>query len=255
MAALALLGLSDYTGKGFPTDPNQGEAQLFYASPGIVVRLTRNVDKDRGYVNGAVGVVRQVLSRDETDTPTVFTVELSTGVLILVHPIYDKKRCFLPCTYGYATTIRRAQGATYRHGCIWFDHIYPPERGYGYVAASRFKSKKGIFLFGKVRRTDWLPVRETKQAMEQDQVDRGEESMSDYDSAEEEVMAIPRDSGGEDYVTDIEDSGSDYEYLWDDEAYVAGRQADYALYKAYWDEIRALQPTMGRGLPDSSEFA
>ena len=91
--------------------------------------------------------------------------------------------------------------------------------------------------------------------MEQDQVDRGEESMSDYDSAEEEVMAIPRDSGGEDYVTDIEDSGSDYEYLWDDEAYVAGRHADYALYKAYWDEIRALQPTMGRGLPDSSEFA
>ncbi len=76
--------------------------------------------------------------------------------------------------------------------------------------------------------------------MEQDQVDRGEESMSDYDSAEEEVMAIPRDSGGEDYVTDIEDSGSDYEYLWDDEADVAGRQADYALYKAYWDEIRAL---------------
>ena len=57
------------------------------------------------------------------------------------------------------------------------------------------------------------------------------------------------------YVTDIEDSGSDYEYLWDDEAYVAGRQADYALYKAYWDEIRAKQPTMGRGLPDSSECA
>ena len=79
--------------------------------------------------------------------------------------------------------------------------------------------------------------------------------MSDYDSAEEEVMAIPRDSGGEDYITDIVDSGSDYEYLWDDEAYVAGRQADYALYKAYWDEIRAKQPTMGRGLPDSSECA
>ena len=102
---------------------------MFYASPGVVVRLTRNVDKDRGYVNGAVGVVRRVLSRDESDIPTVFTVELSTGVHILVHPIYDKKRCFLPCTYGYATTIRRAQGATYYHGCLWFDHIYPPEKG------------------------------------------------------------------------------------------------------------------------------
>ena len=81
--------------------------------------------------------------------------------------------------------------------------------------------------------------------MEQDQVDRGEESMSDYDSAEEEVMAIPRDSGGEDYVTDIEDSGSDYDYLWDDDAYVAGRQAAYASYKAYWDEIRALKSSPG----------
>ena len=96
---------------------------------------------------------------------------------------------------------------------------------------------------------------QTKQALEHDQGDRDEESMSDYDSAEEEVMAIPRDSGGVYYVTDIEDSGSDYEYLWDDEAYVAGRQADYALYKASWDEIRALQPTMGRGIPDSSDFA
>ena len=81
--------------------------------------------------------------------------------------------------------------------------------------------------------------------MEQDQVDRGEESMSDYDSAEEEVMAIPRDSGGEDYVTDIEDSGSDYDYLWDDDAYVAGRQAACASYKAYWDEVRALKSSPG----------
>ncbi len=166
-------------------------------------------------------------------------------MLILVHPIYDKKRCFLPCTYGYATTIRRAQGATYRHGCIWFDHTYPPERGYGYVAASRFKSKAGIYLFGKVRRTDWLPVRETQKAMEQDQVDRSEESMSDYDSEEEEVNAIPRDDGGEDYVTDIEDSGSDYDYLWDDDAYVAGRQAAYISHKAYWDEIRARKSEPG----------
>ena len=56
-AALELLGLRDYIGKGFLTDPNQGEAMRFYASPGIIVPLTRNVDKDRGYVNGAVRVV------------------------------------------------------------------------------------------------------------------------------------------------------------------------------------------------------
>ena len=236
------MGLGDYIEKGFPTDPNQGESLLFYASPCVIVRLTRIVDKDRGYVNGVVGVVRQVLSRSEGDIPTVFTVELSTGVLILVHPIYDKKRCFLPCTYGYATTIRRSQGATYRHGRIWFDHSYPPERGYGYVAASRFKSKAGIYLFGKIRRTDWLPVRESKEAMEHDQVHRSEESDSDYDSDDEEARARPRDDGGEDSVTDY---GSDYDYLWDDDAYVAGRQTAYLSHKAYWDEIRALKSVPG----------
>ena len=212
---------------------------MFYASPGVVVRLTRNVDKDRGYVNGAVGVVRRVLSRDESDIPTVFTVELSTGVHILVHPIYGKKRCLLPCTYGYATTIRRAQGATYRHGCIWFDHIYPPERGYGYVAASRFKSKAGIHLFGKVRRTDWLPVRETRKAMEQDQVDRSEESMSDYDSEEEEAMAIPRDYD-EEYHDSISGESSD-SYEFDAEAMAE----DYARTDAYFAGLRALHQSPG----------
>ena len=73
---------------------------MFYAHPGVLVRLTRNIDKDRGYVNGAVGSVRRVLSRDKCDTPTVFTVELSSGVLVLVHPVVANGRCFLPCTYG-----------------------------------------------------------------------------------------------------------------------------------------------------------
>ena len=59
-AALELLGLGDYIDKGFLTDPSQAGA-LLHASPGVVVRLTRNIDKDRGYGNGAVGVVRREL--------------------------------------------------------------------------------------------------------------------------------------------------------------------------------------------------
>ena len=34
----------------------------------------------------------------------------------------------------------------------------PAGRGYGYVAASRFKTREGCFLYGKLRRTDFLPV-------------------------------------------------------------------------------------------------
>ena len=134
-------------------DPNTGESRFFYAHPGVVVGLTRNLDKERGYVNGAVGVVKTILASLE-GAPTVFTVRLSTGVLVVVHPVWIKKNRFLPCTYGYATTIRRVQGATNRHGCLWFDHSYPPARGYGYVGVSSLQFKSGISLFGKIRRTD-----------------------------------------------------------------------------------------------------
>ena len=33
-------------------------------------------------------------------------------------------------------------------------------RGYGYVAASRFKQRSGVYLYGHLRRTDFLPVGE-----------------------------------------------------------------------------------------------
>ena len=85
-------------------------------------------------------------------------MKLTTGNLVFVHPIHAMGKHFLPVTYGYATTITRAQGSSLSLGCLFFDHCYPPERGYGYVAASRFRSKAGLFHFGRLRRTDWLPV-------------------------------------------------------------------------------------------------
>ena len=114
----------------------------FVARPGITVRLTRNCDKGRGFVNGATGIIEEVLNAD------VFVVKLlSTGALVLVHPMYCAKNghSFVPCVYGYATTIRRAQGATLFHGCLYFGGSdYPAPRGYGYVGASRFKSRSGV---------------------------------------------------------------------------------------------------------------
>ena len=87
-------------------------------------------------------------------------VKLSSGALALLHPVSGdgERHLFLPCVYGYATTIRRAQGATLQLGCLYFDHCYPPERGYGYVGVSRFTSQLGVYHFGRIRRTDWLPV-------------------------------------------------------------------------------------------------
>ena len=141
-----------------------------------IVRLTRNCDKQRGFVNGAIGEIVTVLS------PNCFTVRLKTGTMVLVHPICGNKEVpFLPCTYGYATTIRRAQGMTLNRGCVFFDLAFPPDRGYAYVAVSRFRTRAGVYHFGRYRRSDWLPVGE---AVEGEQTQRSYESMTS-DSDEE----------------------------------------------------------------------
>jgi hypothetical protein len=100
--------------------------------------------------------------------------------MVLVHPMEERGESFLPCCYGYATTVRRAQGADLHHGCIYFDQKRrTAARGYGYVAASRFKSRQGCYVFGKLRRSDFLPAGAEK---EDDVTERGYESVSSSDS-------------------------------------------------------------------------
>ena len=78
-----------------------------------MLRLTRNFDETRGFVNGAVGRVVESLRGN-----AVFVVRLvGTGNLVLVHPMEEDGQLFLPCCYGYSTTIRRAQGASLEQGC------------------------------------------------------------------------------------------------------------------------------------------
>ena len=70
---------------------------------------------------------------------------------------------------------------TLDQGCVYFDLHFPPDRGYAYVAVSRFRTKSKVYHYGKIRRTDWLAVDQN----ENDQVKRSMESMStdsdDYD--------------------------------------------------------------------------
>ena len=65
-------------------------------------------------------------------------------------------------------------------GCIYFDQKYfCAGRGYGYVAASRFRTRGGCFLYGHLRRTDFLPVGGESNADEV--LERGYDSLSDDD--------------------------------------------------------------------------
>ena len=121
---------------GYPGGP-VAKAGRIVLRPGLRLRLSRNLDKGRGFVNGALCTIMEVLSR------SVAVVTLTTGRLVLLHPTNDGGKIFLPCAYGYATTIRKVQGASLDAVVLFFDHCYPPDRGYGYVGASRARSKDG----------------------------------------------------------------------------------------------------------------
>ena len=87
---------------GYLCDPASKSDLRILARPGVVLRLTRNLDKRRGFVNGVTAIVEEPLRGN-----SVFTARLvGTGKLVLVHPITEKGPTFLPCCYGYATTIR-----------------------------------------------------------------------------------------------------------------------------------------------------
>ena len=210
---------------GYNGDANARAGKMFI-KVGLWIRLTRNLDKRRGFVNGALGQVVDLLSQDAVGV-NAFTVRLATGSMVLVHPIRMHKQIFLPCCYGYASTVRRAQGSSLHLGALYFDHCYPPERGYGYVGASRFRSSAGIFLYGKVRRSDWIPVGKAKPDWEMRRSAASVSSSSAHDSGYEsdgddiyvetasEDSSVPAGPESDDYETesDMEAAVGDDDYL------------------------------------------
>ena len=85
-AALAVAGIGeeDLSG-GYLCDPESKSPLRILARPGIKVRLTRNLDKQRGFVNGATGTVCESLCGNR-----IFTVQLhDTGNMVLVHPMEE----------------------------------------------------------------------------------------------------------------------------------------------------------------------
>lgn len=176
-AALELAGITrSELESGFFCDPTTESKLRIVAKPGVYIRLARNLDKKRGFVNGAIAVIVYSL-----DGNAVFVARLvGSGNLVLVHPIREQGATFLPCCYGYATTIRRAQGADMFHGCVYMDQLKRvASRGYAYVACSRFKSRSGCYLYGKARVSDFLPVGELQ---EEEITERGYLSVDSDDS-------------------------------------------------------------------------
>ena len=180
---------------GYLCDPASKSTLRIVAKSGLIIRLSRNFDKGRGFVNGALAVICESLNGNR-----VFTARLmSSGNMVLVHPMEEDTARFLPCCYGYATTIRRAQGADIFHGCLFMDNKWhPAARGYGYVGVSRFRSREGVYIFGKLRRTDFLPV---GLELETEVLQRGYDSV---DSDDEEGAGLEYAFAEEDEESDTE---------------------------------------------------
>ena len=71
------------------------------------------------------------------------------------------------------------------HGCWYFENTRcPAARGYAYVGCSRFKSRQACYLYGKLRRSDFLPVGDQKEG---EVVERGYESL---DSDDDEGLGL-----------------------------------------------------------------
>ena len=175
-AAVRCVGITEVElRKGFLPDPTSKSGHRIVARPGVLVRLTRNEDKTRGFVNGAIAAVVESLRGN-----AVFSARLvESGNMVMVSPMEEDGQVFLPCCYGYATTIRRVQGASLSYGCLYFDQKYHHAgRGYGYVGASRFRERAGLYLYGKIRRTDFLPVGDEQ---EDEVLERGYLSVSSDD--------------------------------------------------------------------------
>ena len=104
-------------GLGVNCDPSSKSDLRVVFKKGLIYRLTRNFDKGRGFVNGALAEGIESL-----DGNRVFMARLvASGNMVLIHPMEEDGQRFLPCCYGYATTIRRAQGCGFAHGCLYFD--------------------------------------------------------------------------------------------------------------------------------------
>jgi hypothetical protein len=208
-----------------PCDPEYGGKVV--AIPGMRIRLTRNIDKERGFVNGALAEVEHVLGAvyirnaegHWTNRGHAFIAKTPTGVRLLVHPVRYDGATFMPYIYGYAMTMRRAQGSTLEKVGLWFEHSYPPDRGYAYVGSSRVRSHQDLFLMGKLRRTDWLPVgggpddqlrRECDSEDTQSNSDFGSEDQgaSDSGSASEDQGASSESGDKEQGGSEDEDQGA-----------------------------------------------
>ena len=124
-----------------PTDPESNvdnfyKGKMFAEVPldvpiyrGAYVILTKNLNKEIGFVNGMGATV---LGMDKRNV----IVRTDQGRVLAVHPWTSENRVVhYPLRMGYASTLHKVQGATLKHITVWLDVANFPAAAY--VALSR----------------------------------------------------------------------------------------------------------------------
>ena len=82
----------DMAESGYLCDPTTKSTLRIVAKKGILIRLSLNFDKQRGFANGAYAVIEDSLSGN-----AVFTARLiGTGNMVLLHLMEEDGANFLP---------------------------------------------------------------------------------------------------------------------------------------------------------------
>ena len=123
---------------------------------GMVVVLTQNRNKDRGFVNGQKAIIRQIHN-------STVLVEYEGGIQP-VYPVTQKAQegqgyiVRYPFMPAYALTIAKAQGQTISKLILWLDidNVAP---GAAYVALSRVRRLEDLKFLCPVNTTQFKPVR------------------------------------------------------------------------------------------------
>ncbi|CAK0825347.1 unnamed protein product, partial [Prorocentrum cordatum] len=115
---------------------------------GLPVRLTRNVQKRRGLINGTAATVRGVSDR---------TVLLQVGESVEHVRLYvEKGRRFFPIARAFADTLAKRQGSTLPHITISPDVDYVPAAAY--VCISRVRDIDDFLFLVRPRLEFFLPA-------------------------------------------------------------------------------------------------
>ena len=121
---------------------------------GMKIYTTKNVDKERDYVNGMECHVEEY----DPQSKALLAITV-TGHRLAIRPWTDVlfgNKTYNPIKPGYANTVLKMAGSELPHCIFWLDAEHVP--GAAYTGMSRVRRGADLLLGGNVNRNHFTPV-------------------------------------------------------------------------------------------------